>query len=383
MKRTTLLPSISLLALAIPLMLTGQGRERILEDAEVVFPEPFSNIAGIRELSDGRVVVADRVESRIAILDFASGRMTDIGRRGQGPGEFQIPGQLVPLPDDATLLVDFGNMRLTQIGADGRFEESWPMMSEDGSFRNVTQADSEGRLYYSQNVMVSQGGPSNLPDSLSILRWDPSSGVTEDVATVFVPRPSVRGGGVTMNGGQVRMTGMTAFAARDAWRVTESGHVAVARANGYRVDWYLGAQQMSRGPQLEYDPVRVDQAEREAWVENISGSLGMVVAMGGSGASSGSMRVDAPDIEDIDFPDYKPPFESNEAYMTPEGNIWLGVSRPHDDEGQLFDVVDENGRVVERVRLPAGRELVGLGDGVLYATWADEDDLLWLERYRR
>jgi len=48
----------------------------------------------------------------------------------------------------------------------------------------------------------------------------------------------------------------------------------------------------------------------------------------------------------------------------------------------VFDVFDRGGTRIEQVRLPADRQLVGFGPGVVYAVWTDADDLQWLERYR-
>ena len=61
----------------------------------------------------------------------------------------------------------------------------------------------------------------------------------------------------------------------------------------------------------------------------------------------------------------------------------LGVERyvASGDDPQ-FDVFDENGQKQGELKLPAGRQLVGFGDGTVYLARIDEDDLQWLERYR-
>jgi hypothetical protein len=47
-----------------------------------------------------------------------------------------------------------------------------------------------------------------------------------------------------------------------------------------------------------------------------------------------------------------------------------------------FDVFDGEGAKRGELRLPAGRQIVGFGDGTVYLARIDEDDLQWLERYR-
>ncbi len=41
-------------------------QQKHLGEPEAVFPEPFSRIAGLRELSDGRIINADRLEQHVS-----------------------------------------------------------------------------------------------------------------------------------------------------------------------------------------------------------------------------------------------------------------------------------------------------------------------------
>ncbi|HEX9630918.1 MAG TPA: hypothetical protein VGA02_00535 [Gemmatimonadales bacterium] len=68
-------------------------------------------MAGLRELRNGRVVVSDRLERTVTLVDFATGDMTAIGREGQGPGECGMPGVRFPLGGDSTLMLDIAAMR--------------------------------------------------------------------------------------------------------------------------------------------------------------------------------------------------------------------------------------------------------------------------------
>src|SRR5512134_3432026 len=78
-----------------------------LAKPDATFAEPFSSVAGLRELRNGRVIVADRLERTVSSIDLATGDITPIGREGQGPGEYGMPGPLFPFGGDSTLMVDF------------------------------------------------------------------------------------------------------------------------------------------------------------------------------------------------------------------------------------------------------------------------------------
>lgn len=79
-----------------------------LEAPMASFREPFSRVAGLREQSDGRVVVLDGIERRILLVDFRSGVATPIGRLGLGPAEYTLPSALVALAGDRTLAIEMG-----------------------------------------------------------------------------------------------------------------------------------------------------------------------------------------------------------------------------------------------------------------------------------
>jgi hypothetical protein len=61
--------------------------------------------------------------------------------------------------------------------------------------------------------------------------------------------------------------------------------------------------------------------------------------------------------------------------------LWVRRTVPAGDP-VYFDVIDRNGDVVERVRLPAGRRLIGFGADHVYTVFRDDLDLEYLERYR-
>ena len=71
-----------------------------------VFPVDFTQIRGTRELSDGRVIVSDRLDKGVVVADFSRGTITRIGRTGSGPAEYRLPTSLSPMPSDSTLLSD-------------------------------------------------------------------------------------------------------------------------------------------------------------------------------------------------------------------------------------------------------------------------------------
>lgn len=367
--------ALLLLGLAVPLSAQSPVR---LERPDAQFPEPFSNLIGLRELSDGRVIVADRLEQSVVRLDFRSGDMTPIGRQGDGPGEYGMPGSLFALGGDTTIMLDLPNGRGLVITPDARMSSNTVSFSagESGSLFFPRAVDGRGRFYGTAPMRIGANGPEST-DSTAVIRWAP--GGTTD--TVF-QLPNSASGVTTFRigaGGAGAATAQgrrQAFQRTDQWAPTRDGRVAVVRAEPYHVEWMDGARRTS-GPTVPYQPVRVTGRDREAWAAAQSQGTMIVRTPQGSRA----MPIPRPNLDEVDFPETKPAFEA--VSVTPEGEVWVRVSRPAGATRQLYDVFDGQGRRVRQVELAEGRQLVGFGQGTLYAVRVDEDDLQWLERYRR
>ena len=84
----------------------------------------FTRIVAVGRLADGSIAVADAEYAEIRIFD-ASGRFVrKMGRRGQGPGEFQSLGWIRVLPRDSILAADLTG-RLTLFDPLGAVVRSW------------------------------------------------------------------------------------------------------------------------------------------------------------------------------------------------------------------------------------------------------------------
>lgn len=348
------------------------------------FPEPFSRVVGLRELPDHRVVVADQLGGAVSAVDFATGDLISIGRQGQGPREYGMPGRLYAVGGDTTLMVDFATMRALVLAGDG-VVESVPLTAGTGLPFIPQGVDGRGRLY-SGSVLMARSpdtGMLAMGDSLPITRLDPT---TDAVDTVAWMGRTAGGGGVSIRtggGGSVRVgSGLQPYAMQDAWTVAPDGRVAIVRAQPYRVEWVANGKRTA-GPEIPYTPVKIGSAEKEEWADGVAGSAMTIRTVGGEGGGVRAFRPERPNVDEYEWPPAKPPFVSQSVYVTPEGELWVLTSQRAGAKRQRFDVMDGQGRLVRRVELADGRRLVGFGRGTLYTVRRDADDLEWLERYRR
>ena len=104
----------------------------------------------------------------------------------------------------------------------------------------------------------------------------------------------------------------------------------------------------------------------------------------GGAAGGGGDPPPPPSLEDFTWPEYKPAFVGTPGiFATPEGELWVQRYTPAADSTPVFDVFDAQGQVISTVTLPLGTRLIGVGQGVLYATRNEREGHQILERYRR
>lgn len=349
--------------------------------------EPFTNISGLVEMSGQQAVLLDPQESRLVMVNFATGAVTGIGRSGGGPGEWRQPMSVLPGPGGQAVVGDPGLGKLHLVGADGKISGAI-LPPADGGVAGISMTlargiDNRGRLYFQSLPNPTDG---NIPDVAEVRRYDPATKESQLITTV----PSGMTGAAS--GGQgnftVRMRSLP-LAMTDAWVALPDGRVAVVRANPYRVDVVTGPSQIRTGPVVPHTPLRVTKADRDAYRERAASARPMMVTVGGGGGGTlppGAFRQSGQsEIPDSDFPEVMPPFTGRGAVLvTPEGEIWVQRTRSANDKTPTYDIFSSDGRLAGKATLKPNSAVVGFGKGVVYVARQDpEDDLRYVEKYGR
>jgi len=351
----------------------------LTKDAE--FPEGFGLLSTVRELPDGRVMVADPLGLILAILDMDSGEMELLGREGPGPDEYRQPDAVHALPGGATLLVDLGNARLTVLDSQGTFGETIPIVLAQaggrgpGSMQMILPraVDDQGRIYFA--IRGGFGGA----DSTSIGRYDRE---TETIDTLARVKPQ----GVERTGDsqniQIRSLPMTA---QDDWAAGPDGTIALVRSDGYYVQVIHPNGRVSTGPTVEHRLIRPRDQEKLAWLEaGQSSGIRMEIEAGPGGQRSISMSRGGggtPDIGAFEWPSRMPAFRAGATIIDPQGTIWVGRTTRAGDDSR-YDIFDGEGNKTGEVTFSPNSTVIGFGAGTAYVVRTDEFGLQWLERYR-
>ncbi len=103
---------------------------------------------GASLLRDGRIVVADNVQGVVHLWDASGRRVRSVGRRGAGPGEFQLISWLGNCGGDSIFVWDFGLRRMTVLSSFGRILRQFtiPLRRTDGSPPYRLACSKGGRL---------------------------------------------------------------------------------------------------------------------------------------------------------------------------------------------------------------------------------------------
>lgn len=368
---------------------------RTLSRPEARYAEPFTSLVGIRELSDGRVLIGDSHERTVQLLDLVNGVARVIGREGAGPEEYAIPSRLIALGGDTTLLYDAGNDRYLVILGDGRITGTTLLETSSGSRMGGAPSgwDAIGGFYYRRDV--SPPGERRLGDTparAAILRFDRHDRRIDTVAVLAIPAGRSQGAR-QLDGGMLQMLDNRPLAAEDVAAVAPDGRVAVVRAAPYRVEWVQRDGRRVVGPELRHQPRRVTDDDKRAFLQAQIRPGSIIVrrpAGGGDGRAMPIERSGLPrprnetDIDDpaLTWPSHMPPFLAGAARVAPDGTLWVLRTRAHNDPIPTYDLFDAAGRLTGRVALPEATRLLGFGRGAVYLIRIDEDDLQWIERYR-
>lgn len=351
----------------------------LTKDAE--FPEGFGLLSSVRELPDGRVMVADPLGLILAILDMDSGEMELLAREGAGPDEYRQPDAVHALPGGATLLVDLGNARLTVIDSQGTFGKTIPIVLAQaggrgpGSMQMILPrtVDDQGRIYFA--IRGGFGGA----DSTSIGRYDRETEAVDKLARVKPQGVERMGDSQNI---QIRSLPMTA---QDDWAAGPDGTIALVRSDGYYVQVIHPDGRVSTGPTVEHRLIRPRDEEKLAWLEaGQSSGIRMSVEAGPGGQRSISMSRGGggtPDIDAYKWPSRMPAFRAGSTLIDPHGAIWVGRTTRADDDS-LYDIFDGEGNKIGQVTFSPNSTVIGFGAGTAYVVRTDEFGLQWLERYR-
>jgi hypothetical protein len=378
--------------------------------------EPLGAISGVRQLSDGRVIVNDIVGRRVLMFDSTLASVTVIADTTSATANAYgvNPGGLIAFRGDSTLFVDPASLSMLLIDPNGKVARvmSAPRAQDvrflvGGPFGN-SGFDPQGRLVYRAPPNFAAFGPPRAasgaagrppqfpspPDSAALVRYDLATRKVDTLTWFKTPKVNLTVS-QTPDGGVRVVSAVNPLPQGDDWALLPDGTIALVRTRDFHVDWLGSDGKVSSSPKIPFNWQRLTDEQKVAFTDSAktaiekaraSGQLsiqggGLQIVTrdgpGGPGGPGGGQRApgatttpsSAPNqlppltmVPASELPDYKPAFSPGSTRADPDGNLWIRTSE-NVDARPVYDVVNRQGVLIDRVQLPANRALIGFGAG--------------------
>jgi hypothetical protein len=402
--------------------------------------EALGGATGIRQLSNGKVLVNDVAKRRVLMFDPSLANFAVIADSTSATANAYSGriGGLIGYRGDSTIFVDPTSLSMLVIDGSGKIARVMSVPRPQDAIMLASGPtggaafDASGRLVYRAppnfgRPNIGPNGsftPPDIPDSAAIVRIELASRKLDTLG--FIKTPKIKFDvSRDDNGGMRITTQINPLPVVDDWAVLADGSVAFVRGHDYHVDFTNADGTRTSATKLPFDWQRMTDEDKSAFVDSLKAARArqgpnapMIAFGGGAAAGGGAVGGGAPQMVIIggpaapggggppgggpnvragaggngpnvqlnfipasELPDYKPPFFAGSTRADTEGNLWIRtIPTSKIVGGPVYDVVNRKGELVDRVQIPVDRTIIGFGpDGSVYLG-ARDGTSVYLER---
>lgn len=288
----------------------------------------FAEIRTAAVGDDGTVYVLDSREGHVKIFDQTGKYLKTFGRKGQGPGELDVPIYLSMNRAKGEIMVQEIGRRLSYFGLDGRFIRS---ISVKGTWALRARVDSKGRIIVEEGVLD--------PEDPRYVTKKFSSGMIliAELTKSPGPRPDV----------------FNPFMAVNWWTIDANDNIVYGYPATYEIQILGAANTPIRKIYRDYDPVEITEEEKRAETKDYRGG------------------------SKLEFSKYHSAYRR--FFLSDRGHIFVQTWEKTKDGKNIHDIFDAEGRFLSRIPLAiAGLEI---RNGKYYALEEDAEGYQSLKRY--
>jgi hypothetical protein len=329
-------------------------------------------VGGAVRLSDGSIALANAGSGQIRFYDPSGVFLRSVGRKGEGPGEFE-QAQIAGLLDgDTVVVVDSNLRRISLIPPSGGVVDVGRLAEDLGGNVFPRGMFDGGGVVVGGGFYWSSSGEGQLSDGYTrrptVYRSASRDG---SLATDFGEFPGseffmqVRSSG----GGMSMMARLIPFG-KYAMAAVGPDRFHFGSGDSYEIRSYAEDGRLARIVRWDRPPVPVAEAHVNARIEE-------AVAEASDPNEAREVRQT---YAELPVPDFFPAFAGLEADRF--GNLWVEDYRMPGDHRTTFHVFDADGRLVGRVDLPEEMELLDLGEDYLLALFRDDLEVEYVRQYR-
>jgi hypothetical protein len=430
------------IAVAAPLGAQQAPAVRLINAPDASTKAVFGLVAAVRQLPGGRVLVNDVQKRQLLMFDNTLATSTIVADSVSGGANAYGPsgGAIIPYFADSTLFIDPRDLSMFVIDPAGAISRvaavprSQDAASLGSNIIGSPALDSKGRIVYRAGFGRMIMGPpaggrggmptfADPPDSTAIVRVDLTSRKVDTAAYFKIPKTKMN---MVQNEKGMSITSeINPMQLVDDWTVTDDGSIAIIRGRDYHIDWVDADNHITSSAKIAFDWQRLSDEDKVAIIDssrtameaarakamaaggsnplaaamgaagggnvvmsfNTSGGGGDGVARkaGAEGAAGGLAMSPLVFVNPSELPDYRPAVSQGSAKADIDGNVWIRTSatRAGSMAGPIYDVVNRQGALIDRVQIPSGRQIVGFGKGGVVYMMARDDKGAWIERTHR
>jgi hypothetical protein len=355
--------------------------------------ELLRSVGSIRALSDGRVLVDNPEQRQVFLFDSTlSARRAVLDSSGSeiaGVGLGAVPSKLVAFSGDSTMYLDPRSLAVLILDPNGQLVRVVaPAQPRDLSLMVGGGSGWNGRdaiVYLGRRdrpvappATGADGQPIRLAtvfDSLPLLRGSDARRSTDTVGFVRSSHPPPPLDQVVAPDGSrpVMPHVIDPLPLADGWVVLASGTVAILRAQTFQLE-LIRPDGTRRTVTIAHEWRRLTDSAKAALVDSAQEWADAHPATGTHAGppGSGMVRFSVPNqILSVDqLRDYRAPFKPP-VYGDAASHVWIRETEPQNVGGALgtvYDIVDTVGRIIDRIDIPGGTNIVGFGPGTVYLT---------------
>jgi hypothetical protein len=318
--------------------------------------------------------VLDRGNQRVLMFDRAGRFVRQLGHKGGGPGEFEVPVGLTVLADGSVAVLDLAHRNVSLFGADGRFRRTVAWQPAWGMPEREIAAEPRGGVLAMLRPGLFPGAgrvaAATQPRTLSRVSLA-GNGAAETL--MQVPDNAVTDSKVENTGGgqrvSFRMMGPPEFAPLTRWGVLPGGGVAITHTQLYTVKVLDARGRVVRLLQRPVPVRRPTERDRERARQRVrermqSGRGMIMITRGGPGGGGAPPPISREQIEqrvrELRFADTVRTIQG--MIVTPSGKLWVERTPPVIGDAGLIDILTPDGRYLGTLRgtsLPAAVSATG------------------------
>jgi hypothetical protein len=292
--------------------------------------------------SQGNIYVLDWGDVDIKVFAPDGRRLRTVGRKGQGPGEFDTPAYFVLSDDDRIFLLSARQNRIIVLSDTGTYVSSFRL---DG-FCHGLAVDGRNRVYYTRFLSPEPGGGEDfqlIQNRKALIRTDEQGEQATKLGEyldVTMMRKVMRSGEGVSSTSQTSRESYTT-----SWLVGPDDRVYLGYNKDYRLEVYDPEWNLVFRFGREFTPLRHPLYKPD-------------------GA----------------HPEFYPAFSDWRKFFDDQGNLWLQQYVEEGIEEFVFDVFTPEGIYLKQVRVPQNLFLVRGDKG--YSIVRTEDEFLVVKRFR-